>query len=48
MITIGIADISSITFIKKKGDNVKKGDELGNFKYGGSLVVLLFEEESFN
>jgi hypothetical protein len=35
--------ISSINFITSPGDFVNKGDELGNFAYGGSAVILLFE-----
>jgi len=31
-----------------KGSSVKKGDEKGYFKFGGSTVVLLFEKDKIN
>ena len=42
-IPIGITEISSITIGVKRGDRVKKGDELGYFSYGGSSMALLFQ-----
>ena len=41
---IGMYDISSINLIKNVGDNVKVGDELGHFAYGGSEIILLFQK----
>lgn len=43
MVCVGMFTISSINFITTQGDLVNKGDELGNFAYGGSAVILLFE-----
>ena len=43
MVCVGMFTISSISFITSVGDFVKKGDELGNFAYGGSAIILLFE-----
>jgi phosphatidylserine decarboxylase len=43
VIPIGITEISSITIGVKKGDRVKKGDELGYFSYGGSTMALVFQ-----
>jgi phosphatidylserine decarboxylase len=43
MVCVGMFTISSINFITSAGDLVNKGDELGNFAYGGSAVILLFE-----
>jgi phosphatidylserine decarboxylase len=43
MVCIGMFTISSISFVTSEGDHVNKGDELGNFAYGGSAIVLLFE-----
>jgi phosphatidylserine decarboxylase len=43
MVPVGMFDISSIRFAASRGDVVSKGDELGNFAYGGSAIVLLFE-----
>jgi len=55
MIPVGLDDISSVNFVAKyknvNKDNpvtVKKGERLGNFAYGGSLVILLFEEGVFS
>ncbi|MFP5264558.1 MAG: phosphatidylserine decarboxylase family protein [Blastocatellia bacterium] len=43
VIPIGITEISSVTIEVKKGDYVKKGDELGYFSYGGSSMALVFQ-----
>ncbi|MCF6155527.1 MAG: hypothetical protein E3K36_09805 [Candidatus Brocadia sp.] len=43
VVPVGLADISSISFVRKENDVVQKGDELGFFAYGGSAIVLLFE-----
>lgn len=44
VIPIGITEISSVTITVKKGDKVKKGDELGYFSYGGSTLALVFQK----
>ncbi|MCX6006460.1 MAG: phosphatidylserine decarboxylase [Chloroflexi bacterium] len=44
MVCVGMFTISSVNFITYQGDFVNKGDELGNFAYGGSAVILLFEQ----
>ncbi|KAG5000555.1 hypothetical protein JHK87_021627 [Glycine soja] len=43
-VAIGATMVGSITFTKKKGDYVKKGDEFGYFSFGGSTVICVFEE----
>ncbi len=50
MITVGLDDVSSINFEPKfkdisedNGIVVKKGDLMGHFAYGGSLIILLFQ-----
>ncbi len=43
MVCVGMFTISSISFITSEGDFVEKGQELGNFAYGGSAIILLFE-----
>lgn len=43
MACVGMFTISSINFTAAQGDIVEKGDKLGNFAYGGSAVILLFE-----
>ncbi|XP_030510745.1 phosphatidylserine decarboxylase proenzyme 3 [Cannabis sativa] len=45
-IAIGATMVGSITFSKKAGDHVKKGDEFGYFSFGGSTVICVFEKDS--
>ncbi|KAG2396290.1 hypothetical protein LR48_Vigan09g267500 [Vigna angularis] len=45
-VAIGATMVGSITFTKKKGDSVKKGDEFGYFSFGGSTVICVFEKDS--
>jgi phosphatidylserine decarboxylase len=40
---VGITEISSVSMSVKRGDQVKKGDELGYFSYGGSSMALVFQ-----
>ncbi|MBB5936367.1 phosphatidylserine decarboxylase [Streptomyces zagrosensis] len=53
LVPVGLNSIASVNFLKKfKGPiinpvPVKKGEEIGNFKYGGSLNILLFEHGRF-
>jgi phosphatidylserine decarboxylase len=55
MISVGLDDVNSINFdpgfqdIPKKNPIkiVKKGQRLGHFAYGGSMVILLFEPDVF-
>lgn len=41
MIPIGAMMVGSIILDRKEGDFVKRGEELGYFKFGGSTVVLV-------
>lgn len=48
IVPVGLNTISSIVFNKRftnitKPVPVTRGDELGHFKYGGSMVILIFE-----
>ncbi|KAI3805107.1 hypothetical protein L1987_27168 [Smallanthus sonchifolius] len=45
-VAIGATMVGSITFTKKKGDYVQKGDEFGYFLFGGSTVICVFEKDS--
>ncbi|XP_071729886.1 phosphatidylserine decarboxylase proenzyme 2-like [Rutidosis leptorrhynchoides] len=45
-VAIGATMVGSITFTKKKGDYVQKGDEFGYFSFGGSTVICVFEKDS--
>nr|XP_043629304.1 phosphatidylserine decarboxylase proenzyme 2-like isoform X2 [Erigeron canadensis] len=45
-VAIGATMVGSITFTKKTGDYVQKGDEFGYFSFGGSTVICVFEKDS--
>ncbi|MFJ9207593.1 phosphatidylserine decarboxylase [Streptomyces sp. NPDC102264] len=52
MVTVGLNSIASVNYLNKFRNlngpvTVKKGERIGNFKYGGSLNILLFEENRF-
>jgi phosphatidylserine decarboxylase len=46
MVFIGMTEISSCTMIKAKGENVEKGEKLGNFQFGGSSGVIAIQKEA--
>ena len=48
VIPVGMGQVSSVNFVEtvKPGTEVKKGDELGYFLFGGSDCVMLFEGDS--
>ncbi len=43
VIPIGLTEVSSLQTFVKVGDRVKKGDDLGQFSFGGSSFALVFE-----
>ncbi|KAL1217456.1 Phosphatidylserine decarboxylase proenzyme 2 [Cardamine amara subsp. amara] len=45
-VAIGATMVGSINFVRKEGDHVKKGDQLGYFSFGGSTVICVFEKDS--
>ncbi|XP_031114409.1 phosphatidylserine decarboxylase proenzyme 2-like [Ipomoea triloba] len=45
-VAIGATMVGSITFSKKEGDYVRKGEEFGYFSFGGSTVICIFEKGS--
>ncbi|CAH2069658.1 unnamed protein product [Thlaspi arvense] len=45
-VAIGATMVGSINFVRKEGDHLKKGDELGYFSFGGSTVICVFEKDS--
>ena len=55
MIPVGLDDVNSVNFAPQVGDipeknpakKIKKGEPLGYFAYGGSVVILLFEPGVF-
>jgi phosphatidylserine decarboxylase len=44
VIPVGMTLISSVVLTPAVGDTVRKGDPLGYFQFGGSDIVLLFQE----
>ncbi len=55
MISVGLDDISSVNIAEKYRNvdrsrpvPIPKGERLGNFAYGGSMVILLFEKDVFS
>jgi len=44
VICVGAMMVGSTVITRNEGDNVKRAEELGYFKFGGSTIVLLFEE----
>jgi phosphatidylserine decarboxylase len=44
LIAVGMGHISSVTFTADENATLVKGDEFGYFAFGGSDVVMLFEE----
>ena len=44
MVMIGMYDISSIKLLGKVNDLVDIGEELGNFAYGGSEIILFIQK----
>ena len=43
VIPIGITEVSSITLEVKQGDELKKGDPIGYFSFGGSTLCMVFQ-----
>ncbi|CAG8592296.1 23527_t:CDS:1 [Cetraspora pellucida] len=44
VLPIGMAQVSSVVLTTRVGAEVKKGDEISYFQFGGSDVVLLFQK----
>lgn len=43
VICVGAMMVGSTVITRKKGEHVKRAEELGYFKFGGSTLLLLFE-----
>ncbi|KAH7161076.1 phosphatidylserine decarboxylase-domain-containing protein [Dactylonectria macrodidyma] len=43
VLPIGMAQVSSVKLTVKKGDVLKKGDEISYFQFGGSDVICVFQ-----
>ncbi|OBA19358.1 hypothetical protein METBIDRAFT_33534 [Metschnikowia bicuspidata var. bicuspidata NRRL YB-4993] len=48
LIGVGAMMVGSTVITVQEGQEVKRGDEIGYFKFGGSTVLLLFEKEKFD
>jgi phosphatidylserine decarboxylase len=44
VICVGAMMVGSTVITRKVGENVKRAEELGYFKFGGSTILVLFEE----
>ncbi|KAI0134466.1 phosphatidylserine decarboxylase-domain-containing protein, partial [Xylariales sp. AK1849] len=44
VVCVGAMMVGSTVITRNEGDEVKRAEELGYFKFGGSTIVLLFEE----
>lgn len=44
VVCVGAMMVGSTVITRKEGEHVKRAEELGYFKFGGSTLVLLFEE----
>ncbi|KAI6250367.1 Phosphatidylserine decarboxylase proenzyme 3 [Erysiphe necator] len=44
VICVGAMMVGSTVIVRKEGEHVKRAEELGYFKFGGSTILLLFEE----
>lgn len=44
VICVGAMMVGSTVITRKEGEHVKRAEELGYFKFGGSTIVVLFEE----
>lgn len=44
-VCIGAMMVGSTVLTVKEGEKVKRGDEFGYFKFGGSTIVLVFEKD---
>jgi phosphatidylserine decarboxylase len=44
VICVGAMMVGSTIITRKPGENVERAEELGYFKFGGSTILLLFEE----
>ncbi|PYI26537.1 phosphatidylserine decarboxylase [Aspergillus indologenus CBS 114.80] len=48
VVCVGAMMVGSTVITRKAGEQVSRAEELGYFKFGGSTILLLFEEGSIN
>jgi len=44
VIPVGMCQIASVSMIATEGSELQKGDEFGYFQFGGSDIIMLFQE----
>ena len=44
MVAVGATCVGTVDLLVHRGDRVKKGQDLGCFKFGGSCIVLILPE----
>jgi len=44
VICVGAMMVGSTVITRRTGENVRRAEELGYFKFGGSTILILFEE----
>lgn len=42
IVAVGAMLVGSVNWTRKPGEEIKKGEELGYFAYGGSTVIAVF------
>lgn len=47
MVGVGAMMVGSTVLTVEEGQDVKRGDEIGYFKFGGSTILLLFQKDKF-
>lgn len=47
MVAVGAMMVGSTVLTVKEGQKVSRGDEVGYFKFGGSTILLLYENSKF-
>lgn len=45
---VGAMMVGSWVMLHKEGDHVKRGEDMGYFKFGGSTIVSLFNNVEFD
>lgn len=46
VIPVGMCQVSSVNMLARSGDDLIKGEEFGYFMFGGSDIIMLFQEKA--
>ena len=44
VVPVGMSHVASVNLTHRPGDPVAKGEEFGYFQFGGSDIIVLFQE----